>query len=274
MGRKAHAEAIRSHGLRITGRTELVAHPGILERVAQAKSPDVIIVTVKAYDTGEAVQALKPFARTSTYLSLQNGLGNEELLAENVDMVLGGTTGHGVTFIAPGQVYHAGIGETFIGPFKGTGLKDAGEVAEAFTACGMAATATEDIRRELWLKAMVNACINPLTAILRAKNGRLLESEPLQLVAREVVAEGIRVAALQGIHLDEEEVLRRVWSTAKATAENRSSMLQDLERGRRTEIGAINGAIVEMGRAGGIRCRANSLLTLLVKAAEEVSRSR
>ncbi len=120
----------------------------------------------------------------------------------------------------------------------------------------------------------MNACINPLTGLLRVKNGRLRGSGLLAGLVREIVEEGLQVATAEGVRLSPEEVLQWVWSIVDATADNESSMLQDLERGRRTEIDSINGAIVERGRGRGVACRVNSLLTLLVRAAEEASRVR
>lgn len=271
VGRKAHMAAIRQHGLSISGRTQMVAHPTAREDLSSLESIDVILITVKAYDTEKAVIALKPFWRSALFLSLQNGLGNEELLARRADRVLGGVTGQGVTFMAPGEVYHAGVGDTYIGPYQGVAPTETAQVIEAFRSCDIPCSLSDDIRRDLWMKALVNACINPLTGTLRVRNGHLLGSEVLSELMRDIAEEGVRVASAYGLQLNHQEVLQRVRTVAEATAENRSSMLQDLERGRKTEIDSINGAIVELGREKGVECRVNSLLTLLVKAIEEAS---
>lgn len=268
VARRDHVEAIRRHGLRITGKTEVVVRPRAIEDITGLEPPDVVLLTVKAYDTTGAMEALAPFYHTSTFLSLQNGLGNEDIIASMAAKVLGGVTTQGVTFIRPGVVRHAGVGETRIGPYSGATEEEATRVVEAFREAGMSCSLATDIRRELWLKVLVNACINPLTALLRVKNGYLRESDALGGVVRTVVEEGVSVAEAYDIHLNREEVLDRVWSVVKATADNRSSMLQDLERGRRTEVEAINGAIVRLGRQKGLECEVNALLTSLVKAAE------
>lgn len=272
VARRAHVEAVRRDGLRITGRTEEVARPRAVERVEGETPPDVVLVTVKAYDTGEAMAALRPFWETSAFLSLQNGLGNEDLLAERAKRVLGGVTSQGVTFVKPGEVFHAGVGETAIGPYREAARGDAPGVVEAFQACDIPCRQAEDIHAELWVKAIVNASINPLTALLRVPNGAVARSATLRAIVEEVVEEGVRAAAAHEVLLGKGEVLGRVWATAEATAENRSSMLQDLEAGRRTEIAAINGALVERGSHKGIPCPANALLTRLVQAAEEAGR--
>ena len=121
----------------------------------------------------------------------------------------------------------------------------------------------------LWTKAVVNACFNPLTGLLRQRSGALGRSDALLGCSRMIVEEAAAVAAAQGVTLDTDELMERVRAVSRATAENRSSMLQDLEKGRRTEIDAINGAIARMGAERGIACPVNRLLTLLVKAAEE-----
>jgi 2-dehydropantoate 2-reductase len=274
VGRREHVKAIARRGLRITGRTEAIVRPVAVEDVSGADTPDVILVTVKAYDTPRAVEALEPFWKTSTFLSLQNGLGNEDLLASKAEKVLGGVTNQGVTFLGPGEVHHAGAGETYIGPYKGTTEADAVDVVEAFRECGMPCSLAKDIRRELWLKAVVNACINPLTGLLGVRNGYLQESEELRDLVRRIVSEGVHVAEAHGISLQQEDVLERVWYISSATADNKSSMLQDLERGRRTEVDAINGEIVRTGRRLGISCEVNAFLVSLVKAAEGAPRLR
>lgn len=267
-------DAIRRHGLKITGKTERVVHPNAVESVQEDGAHDVVLLTVKAYDTPMAVKELKQYWEESIFLSLQNGLGNEEILAKRVAKVLGGVTGQGVTFIEPGVVFHAGVGETIIGSVKGVERDQVVEVVRAFSRCGMRCNLTEDIRTELWLKAVVNACINPLTGLLGVRNGALSKNKDLREIVKVVVEEGTRVAAALGIEMDAEGVSERVWSVAEATADNKSSMLQDLERGRRTEVDAINGAIVEAGRSHHIPCPFNSALALLVKASEWARRSR
>ncbi len=231
--------------------------------------PEVVLVTVKAYDTSRAVEELKPYWQESTFLSLQNGLGNEDVLADKAAKVLGGVTGQGVTFVGPGEVFHAGVGETYVGPVKGVDSEEAMRVVEAFGQCGMPCSLSQNIRRELLLKAIINACINPLTALLGIRNGTLATVEPLRELVERVAEEGVAIGAAEGIELDPKQVIQRVWSVAEATADNKSSMLQDVERGRRTEIDSINGALVELGRSSAIDCPFNSALTLLVRAKEQ-----
>ncbi len=274
VGRNPHVDAVRRNGLRITGKEERVVHPEALETLPRGKPPDVVLLTVKAYDTASAILKLKPYWRESIFLSLQNGLGNEELLADRAQRVLGGVTGLGVTFVEPGVVFYAGFGETYVGTVIGVEYDQTMEVVNAFTSCGMPCHLVEDIRTELWRKAVVNACINPLTGLLGVRNGVLSKSEDLMEIIQRVIEEGVEVAAAEGIELEVDQVAERVWTVVDATADNKSSMLQDLEKDRKTEIDAINGAIVKAGRSHHIACPFNSALTLLVKASEWTRRGR
>lgn len=270
VARAAHAQAISRDGLRIRGLTKLVARPQAVTEVGiEPTPPEVALIAVKAYDTQAALEALRPFWSDSIFLTLQNGLGNEEMIAERAKRVLGGVTSQGVTTVGPGEVYHAGKGETFIGSFQGTRKEEVEAVVEAFRIAGIQCSLSEDVLREKWKKTLVNACINPLTGLVRVKNGRLLESYALGEVVEMIINEGIRVASAHGIPVQKAELMERVWQTAHATAENKSSMLQDLERGRRTEIDFINGALERLGKDVGVPCPANSLLTRLIRGLEE-----
>jgi 2-dehydropantoate 2-reductase len=270
VARKPHVDAIRANGLHIHGRTELVARPRAVERAGDSEPPDVVIVTVKSFDTADAAEALRPFGQRAAFLSLQNGLGNVERLAASAPRVLGGVTYQGVTFLGPGEIRHAGVGETVLGPYRGASLEDAHAIARALGESGVNTTVTSDVPRVLWTKAVVNACFNPLTGLLRVKSGALGRSEHLLACCRMIVEEAARVARADGAELDVGALMERVHTVARNTADNRSSMLQDLERGGRTEIDAINGWIARLGAEKGIDCPVNETLTLLVKAAEDV----
>ncbi|MFQ5986360.1 MAG: ketopantoate reductase family protein [Thermoplasmata archaeon] len=272
VGREPHITTIRDQGLRISGKTQLLARPEAVETLPPEAEPDVVIVAVKAYDTSGAAEALKPLTQRASFLSLQNGLGNEETLAAAGARVLGGVTNQGITFLGPGEIHHAGSGDTYIGPFAGVRKEEAVQVVEAFNESGLPSHVVDDVRGELWLKAVVNACINPLTALLRVDNGYVLETRATEQIVRDVIQEGVEVAAQYDVDLVAEAVFERVASVVRGTAENRSSMRQDLERRRRTEIDAINGAIARLGRDVGQPAPTNALLTRLIRAAEAAPR--
>lgn len=268
IGRKQHMEAIRREGLRITGMSNLRVYPLAKERIDGKESPDLVIVTTKCYDTEDAIRALKPFHKRSIFLSLQNGLDNEEILSRFASKVLGGVTSHGITFVRPGNIYHAGEGITVIGNYKGAGDK-VSETARVLTESGIETTASDDIRKEIWKKVIVNAGINPITAITGYRNGLIFVRTQLESIVEAVCEEAVRVANAYGIEISAEEAIFQTKEVARLTAENKSSMLQDIENGKRTEIDSICGAISRLGAKKGIPTPVNSTLTALVKGIEK-----
>ncbi len=214
------------------------------------ESADLLLVTVK---TGALPALLESLAglRAGAALSVQNGLGNCERLAARfgADRVYGGVFTYGLHRTERRAVTAAGEGELAVGPWGGG--RKAAEIVSLMRRAGLNARPSPDIRRELWLKAGVNACINPLAAIHGVPNGALLEMEETPGVWRRVAAETARAAALEGVRLEAEEVLERAERVARATAANRCSMLQDIEAGRPTEADAILGRIAGLLAAAG-----------------------
>lgn len=271
LGRKEHVDAINECGLRVTGHTEVLQkkiNAAANLATIDGAPPDAILITVKAYDTRSAVRALSNYWNKPIFVSLQNGLGNEEAIAEHATKVLGAVINQGATFIGPGEVFHAGSAEIDFGPFAGTTNEDAETVAAAFREVGFPAQAKQDIREKIWAKVILNAAVNPLTALLRKRTGELAETEALKPVLKLIVKESVAIAAASGVTLNETKILDKIVAVAKATRDNKSSMLQDLEKGRRTEIDAINGELIARAHEHGIACPANELLVNLIRAAE------
>jgi 2-dehydropantoate 2-reductase len=247
-------------------RVKATANPGSLGPV------DLVIVCVKAYHTEGALRSHGSLVGNSTTLwSIQNGLGNLEAMAKVVpsSCIVGGSTTMGANLLGSGRVHHAGEGDTFIGELDGSPSARVELIAKAVSAAGIRVQTRPDIRRLIWRKVLVNAAINALTAILRVRNGVLVEHESSLRVMEEAVREAVRAAATQGIRFTEEEALAQAREVARRTAENRSSMLADILAGRRTEIDYINGAIAAMAPAP-----VNRVLTDLVRALEESAASR
>lgn len=233
---------------------------------------DLLIVLVKAYETDGALRwAAGAVGPETVALTLQNGMGNAEALAEAVGAgrVLAGTTSHGATLLEPGQARHGGTGPTRIAAWTPTGAaaEVAERVADLLGRAGFVTEVSGDARELLWSKLVVNAAINPLTALLGVPNGELLAIPEARQLMENAAREAGAVAAAVGVRLLEDPV-ERVRKVAHATASNRSSMLQDLQRGRRTEILAINGAVVAIGGEVGVATPVNEALTLLVRAVE------
>jgi 2-dehydropantoate 2-reductase len=274
VGRKDHVAVVSASGLLVSGKTELRVRLRAVERAADADVPDLLVLTVKAYDTRRALaDARALLGQRTRVLTLQNGLGNVEQVSEVVDerRVFAAVTTHGVTFVEPGHVRHAGVGYFRVGS-PANEHAAAREIADAFLASGLDVEATDRILGEIWAKVVVNASINPLTAITGLRNGALLEFAPLRELMQRVVEEAVDVARAEGAPLPEDDLLLRARRVAELTAENKSSMLQDVERGRRTEVDAICGEIVARGLARGVDTPVNMTLSALVKGIEESTR--
>src|SRR5207245_10092731 len=119
IGRAENISTIKSRGLRVRGKTAIIAKPRAAIRVSRTARPDFVFVTTKSYDTANAMLALRPFAERAIFVTLQNGLGNAETIARTARRVVAGTTTHGVTFVGPGQIRYSGMGETVLGAWSG-----------------------------------------------------------------------------------------------------------------------------------------------------------
>ena len=266
VGRKENMDAIRLHGLRLTGAFEGRVDMATRESAEDIHAPDLAILTTKAYHTSSVVDALRtlPWQKTPV-LTLQNGLGNLEVLRGwKSAKAFGGTTTMGAVLSSPGVVRISGLGKMVIGSdMDGQG---AAAIAEVFCGCGFQVQTSRNISGEIWAKAIVNSCINPLTAILRVPNGDLLSSETVIRLMSDLCGECVSVALASGIHLPEGDMVDRVKSVARDTAENRSSMLRDVELGRRTEVGQLNGMMCKTGSFHGVPTPLNRAVSAMIEA--------
>ncbi|WP_049901584.1 ketopantoate reductase family protein [Halococcus agarilyticus] len=245
VGRDPHIQTVREAGLHVGGAFDLAVHPAA--RTDPPPSADLALVTVKAFDTADAGRTLAD-RDLDAVCSLQNGLGNEEALATHLDGVLAGTCTYGARFVEPGHVECTGIGEIALGAPDGGNSARAERVGRALRVAGIETVVADDMPRRLWKKLAINAGINPTTALARVENGALRD-DTLSGIAREAARETARVAREQGIDLGDDEAVAALEAVVETTAENTSSMLQDVRAGRRTEIDAISGAVVD--RASG-----------------------
>ncbi|MFB6167879.1 MAG: ketopantoate reductase family protein [Haloferacaceae archaeon] len=264
VGRDPHVAAVRSEGLRVEGRESFVVHPRATTDDV-GLTADLAVVTTKAFDTPAAAGALAA-GDVGAVCSLGNGMGNEEALTRRLEApVVGGTTALGATLEAPGRVAWLGRGETVVGPWTEGAARPARCAAEAFRDAGLPATVTDEIRGRLWEKLAANAAINPLTALAGVRNGAVL-ADPLGGTAAAAAKEVAAAARASGVPLSATTAVETMARVARATAENRSSMAQDLGAGRRTEVEAINGHVVERLDPG--EAPVNATLAALVRARE------
>ncbi|SFM93697.1 ketopantoate reductase family protein [Thermodesulforhabdus norvegica] len=236
---------------------------------------DLLIFCVKSYATRNAAELLHRFPALSSALclTLQNGLGNYEALAEFFDplRILVGSTAQGATLIAPGRVRHGGNGPTYIGSLQRGKDADISETVRLFRKAGLEAYEHGDVEKLLWEKLLINVGINAITAITGILNGSIVEIPEARNLCCEAVKEALEVAARKGIALPE-NYCEKVLEVANATGKNRSSMGQDIDRGRRTEIDTINGAIVKLGMELDVPTPVNRTLTQLVKIVERAKK--
>ena len=232
---------------------------------------DLVIVTVKSYDTETVARSLKgsvgPFGRV---LTLQNGLNNIETLSRYVPAksILGGSTTEGAHLISEGYVQHMGRGTTWLGNIVAGKSSHVHGLKRVFQNAGFSTTVTDNIKGVLWSKAIVNAAINPLTALTRLRNGELVKVPELLAIARKVVEEGQQVCRLLGIRTIRPGPRQLLEKILSSTALNKSSMLQDVEKGKRTEILQLNGMITKFGKSRDFHTPYNRLLTDLVLGLE------
>jgi len=232
---------------------------------------DLIIMCVKAYDTENATKdVLSIIGKDTCLLTLQNGSGNVEAISgiAGEDKVLGGTTSQGATVLGPGHIRHAGTGETTIGELDGSLSERVNTISGIFNSACIETKVTDDVEGLIWSKLIINVGINALTAVLRLKNGELVQYERAREILKVAVEEGVSVAKARGIELAYDDPVKKVEDVCRATATNISSMLQDVLKAKKTEIDFINGAIVEEGKRVGISVPANNILTGLLKSIE------
>ncbi len=265
-----HVKTINKYGLSIEreGQTRRLSIEATTdpEQIGQA---ELVIIFVKSTHTASAAETARKLAGSDgAVMTLQNGMGNADILSEVIDpeRVLAGTTSHGATLLGPGSIRHAGIGATTIGAWAETeqARERARKLSDFFTRIGIESEAVDDVRSVLWNKLLINIGINAITALTTIKNGKILDLEITRQLSRNAVEEAMRIAGKMNIKVREDAV-DHVYAVAEATAVNRSSMGQDVDNKRQTEIGTINGFIVRQAKRLGMQAPVNETLTALVE---------
>jgi 2-dehydropantoate 2-reductase len=269
--KKEQVDTISSVGLTFEekGKPQIIPMKATSD-VASAGKADLVIFFVKTYDTEQAVlDALILEKEDTIFLTLQNGLGNEEVICKRIDRkkVVLGVTNHGATLLGPGHIHHAGWGKTEIGELDGRVTERANRIALIFQRAGIETHVSSQIYDLIWEKLLINVGINALTALTGLKNGQLLDYPETLRLMEALVSEAAEVAKKKGIRI-EGNPIEKVRKIAEATRGNRSSMGQDFDYKRRTEIDSINGAIVREAKNLGISAPYNQMITDLIKVIE------
>jgi 2-dehydropantoate 2-reductase len=276
VGRQSHMRRVRESGLKIEGLLNKQIFKNLKAEVNLTnflkEEFDLILLTVKAYDTKQASTQIKKLVEKKTMVvCLQNGLGVEDEASEVLGKtrVLRAVTFCGAYLDKPGTVRCTGFGETFIGePYYQNLREETIKIAKTFEEAGFPTKISANIHETVWTKTLVNVGINPYGALTRKRNGELIENREIKELMVSTVREGVDVAEKVGVNFKEDPV-DLMLKTAEATAKNLNSMLQDLLRGKKTEIDYLNGAIVKLGEKFGVPTPLNRLLTVLIKTLEK-----
>lgn len=267
---REHIDTVNKEGLSIedaeTGKITVV-YPQASSDPESVKNSDVLLIFVKSTNTESVANQFKSFAAPHTIvLTLQNGLGNDAILVKHfgIERTAIGVTSQGATFLGPGKIKHAGKGPTHITMADGnkTKLQD---LAAALGRAGFETYISDEVTSLVWSKLIINVGINALTALLNVKNGQLLEYEDIKQVMADLVNEALIVVKKKGIQLIYDDPLAQVYEVARKTASNSSSMLQDFQKNRPTEIDFINGAVVNEAQKLGISVPVNETVTRIVR---------
>lgn len=269
---RPHVDAINANGLELETRAGVEHLPIPARHPEEISQPvDLVVVFTKTFHTDSALSGVKAaIGPQSWLLSLQNGLGNDRRLAAHAaeDRIMVGSSAMPSDLVGPGRVRSHGEGGSKLYPAFGGDPAFALEVCERLTRGGLPAAPEPDIHGAIWSKAIFNATMNPLCALTRRTPGFLGAREESRAMIRALVEEGVAVANASGIAISAQPIHDLTQISVTDHADHEASMLQDIKAGRRTEVDAINGAIVEAGRAAGVAAPIMETLWRLVKLEE------
>lgn len=263
--RQRHADRIKEAGFRMTGIWGDATCTFSCSEDAPEDDYDYIFITSKSTATRSICEQFSHIIKGREVISMQNGIGNEEIISEYTDKVIGGTIITGFVWTGDAQI-HVSVetGPMNLGRFP-SGLDDSVlRLVDLITSAGVLATGTENIMSSVWSKVLYNSALNPLGAVMGVPYGKL-ENEHAWNIIENIVKETFIVTEAEGVVLP--------WKTAEEylaflhdfqlpnTAEHHSSMFQDISSGRKTEIDFINGAIVERAKKLGIEAPFNTFIT-------------
>lgn len=266
---KKHIDAIRADGLKLSGKSNLHTHPRATCDPKEIPQCEFGIVATKSLHTRNAIESAAHAFVDGAVCSVQNGVGNEEVIAEYVGRVIRGTTFPAGHVVAPGHVEQDTGGKTWIGPFepRPASMAEVELLAKRLTEAGMETLAMEDSRGAQWTKLIFNAATNPVGALTGLPHGVACDVPEVRKVISGLVAEGVAVASALGIELDSDP--EKLVDHAREVAYNhKASMLQDVLARRPTEVAALNGGIVTFGRETGVPTPLNQAIWALMEGLE------
>ncbi len=268
---QAHVDAVNANGLRLVGAGKVVGRLSATTNAAELPACDFGIIATKAMHTESAIAAAAHAFADGAVATVQNGVGNEEVVAGHVARVIRGTTFPAGKILEPGVVQWDVKGDTTLGPFEPQPARadEIERLADACTRGGMPTHAVDDARPAQWRKVIFNAATNPIGALTGLTHGRVCERPDLRSLVSGLVDEGKAVAGAQGIVLDAdpEELIDHA-ARPEVAYGHKASMLQDVEARRKTEVDFLNGGIGRFGRELGVPTPLNDAITQLITALE------
>jgi 2-dehydropantoate 2-reductase len=276
VGRAAHVDAIRRDGLVvIQGSSEWSVAVDASTAPEAVGGAELVIVSVKSHDTDAAVAQIAPrLRRDARLVSFQNGVDNAARIAGAVDRPTYAAVVYvGTQMAGPGRVLHTGRGDLVIGrpqrvPARGDEAADLAAIAGLLEGAGVPCRVSEAIDVALWTKLALNCAFNAISAVSHARYAEMVAIPAIRTLMDTLVREVVRVATADGVRLDADELVAAAWTLAAAMPDQYSSTAQDLERGKGTEIDALNGFVARRGTTLGVAAPANQALHALVKLRE------
>jgi 2-dehydropantoate 2-reductase len=257
---------ISSGGEQVVAKVPATTDPICLSRT------ELAIVFVKAHHTPSVAHALAAhLGEDAVVLSLQNGWGNSEVLAQSVApaRLVMGVTYHSGTVVSLGQVAHTGRGPTFVGPYEPAGgMGPARQIAETLTMAQFETSATADVRTEIWNKLILNAATLPVAASTGLRAAEMLEVPDVAALVEALANEAVAVASKLGLRVDGVERVARIRTVLANAGQGKPSMLQDVEARRKTEIEVVNGAVARAAAECGVDVPLNVALCAVVHGIE------
>lgn len=274
IGRNPHVMEINRKGLRILEqKQEILSHfQANTDFQHETTSKDAVLITTKAFDNRTVANSLvNRISEDNPIFILQNGMGNEEIFQKTFpnNPIFRAVTTEAAELIHPGIIRHIAFGKTSFGLITGRENGNGKKIQKIMNESGFITKKTSDIKLKMWQKLLTNAIICPLAAILHVPNGRILEKPSIQRIFDAILKEGLALAKYNLPEADFSTTHDFILNVIEKTKDNKCSMLQDIEKGRRTEIDFLNGFIVRESRRIGIKAPVNAAIADLVRHIEK-----
>jgi len=269
-----HVEAIRSHGLHISGFAGDRLQQIVIEtEIGAIKRADLVLVQCKGTSTSEVAESLRPVAASgAVIISFQNGLGNEEILSEilGAENVLGGLTSMAGAKLGPGHIRDFDRSPSYIGELKGGLSERAQKIAKRLTNAGLETFASNDIQAAIWKKLLGNITMSAVSGLTNLTGAQILQRGDLKAVCFSALDEALSIAHAYGILLDRDDVIHGLqrMTAPGGTGDNKSSLCLDILKKRPSEIEFIYGTPLKLAEEAGLAVPTIEALYALVKGVE------